>query len=78
MWNQVERRSPVFVFTNLNGLAGYFGKMFPLGVIRQEVRIATLDFRPRQHASAEKTQLEFVKLCETRLVRRMREMKLEV
>lgn len=78
MWNQPERRTPVFVFSNLNGLARYFARVMPMGVIQDEVRSATIAFRHRSHASADQTQLEFVKMCESRLVRKARELQLEL
>lgn len=78
MWKEPERRNPVYVFSNLNGLARYFARVMPMGVIHDEVRAATLSFRHRSHTNAEVTQLQFVKMCESRLVRKARELHLEV
>lgn len=78
MWNQTERRTTVYVFTNLKGLARYFGRVMPLETIQEEVKTATRDFRTREHASANQTQLEFLKLCETRLVHKARQLQLEI
>ena len=71
-----ERRTPVFVFSNLNGLTRYFGRVLPRETIQEEVIIATRDFRHRMNSSANQTQLEFVKLCETRLVRKARSLEI--
>jgi len=73
-----DRRTQVFVFSNLNGLSRYFGRVLPRDIIQEEVIIATRDFRPRAYANASQTQLEFVKLCEARLVRKAKLMKVEV
>jgi hypothetical protein len=78
MWNDSERRTQVFVFSNLTGLARYFCRVMPIDVIKDEVRTATLGFRHRSHSSADQTQLEFVKMCESRLVRKARELQLEI
>jgi hypothetical protein len=67
-----ERRTTVFVFSNLHGLARYFGRVLPRETIQEEVIIATRVFRHRANASATQTQLEFIKLCEARLVRKAR------
>ena len=74
MWTQAERRQQVFIFSDLKGLARYFGRVFPIAVIKEEVQVATRDFRHRQFSGIDQTQLEFLKLCETRLVRRAREL----
>lgn len=71
-----ERRTTVFVFSNLNGLARYFGRVLPRETIQEEVIIATRDFRHRNNSSAVQTQLEFVKLCEARLVRKARQLEI--
>ena len=73
-----ERRSTVFVFSNLNGLARYFGRVLPRETIQEEVIIATRDFRHRNTSSASQTQLEFVKLCEARLVRKARQLEIAI
>jgi hypothetical protein len=73
-----ERRSTVFVFSNLNGLARYFGRVLPRETIQEEVIIATRDFRHRNTSSAVQTQLEFVKLCEARLVRKARQLEISI
>jgi hypothetical protein len=73
-----ERRTTVFVFSNLNGLARYFGRVLPRETIQEEVIIATRDFRHRNNSSALQTQLEFVKLCEARLVRKARELEIAI
>jgi hypothetical protein len=73
-----DRRTQVFVFSNLHGLSRYFGRVLPRDIIQEEVIIATRDFRPRAHANANQTQLEFVKLCEARLVRKAKVLKVEV
>jgi hypothetical protein len=78
MWNHPERRTQVFVFSNLNGLARYFARVMPMGVIQEEVRAATMKFQHRDHSSADQTQLEFVKMCESRLVRKARELEIEI
>lgn len=78
MWNQAERRSTVYIFTNLKGLARYFGRVIPIDVIQEEVKHATRVFRTRDRASASQTHLEFLKLCETRLVTKAREMRVEI
>ena len=78
MWNQAERRNPVFIFSNLQGLARFFGRVLSLPVIRWEVQIATRDFRHRAHVGVDQTQLEFLKLCEARLVRKARELQIEL
>jgi hypothetical protein len=78
MWNQTERRSTVFIFSNLNGLARYFGRVMPTPVIQDEVQAATRDFRLRQFANPDQSQLEFIKLCETRLVKKAKELQLEI
>lgn len=78
MWTHPERRNQVFVFSNLHGLARFFGRVMPMDVIQDEVRTATLNFRHRLHAGADQTQLEFVKMCESRLVRKARELQLEI
>jgi hypothetical protein len=71
-----ERRKTVFVFSNLHGLARYFGRVLPRETIQEEVIMATRDFRHRAKSSATETQLEFVKLCETRLVRKARSLEI--
>jgi hypothetical protein len=71
-----ERRTTVFVFSNLHGLARYFGRVLPRETIQEEVIIATRDFRHRNNSSAMQTQLEFVKLCEARLVRKARQLEI--
>jgi hypothetical protein len=73
-----ERRSPVFVFANLQGLARYFGRVMPREAIQEEVIIATRDFRHRANSSVAQTQLEFVKLCESRLVRKARDLEISL
>ncbi|GEM_PF-2078408 len=73
-----ERRSTVFVFSNLHGLARYFGRVLPRETIQEEVIIATKDFRHRANSSATQTQLEFVKLCEARLVRKARALEISI
>ncbi|MEO7423874.1 MAG: hypothetical protein ABI036_01735 [Fibrobacteria bacterium] len=73
-----ERRTTVFVFSNLHGLARYFGRVLPRETIQEEVIIATRDFRHRSKSSASETQLEFVKLCEARLVRKARSMEIAI
>ena len=78
MLQQTERRSTVFVFSNLNGLTRYFGRVMPLTVIQDVVRKATMDFRLRRFASADQSQLEFIKLCESRLVDMAEELRLEI
>lgn len=70
--SQSDRRTTVFVFSNLTGLTRYFGRVLPRDTIQEEVIIATRDFRHRVSSSATETQLEFVKLCEARLVRKAR------
>ena len=71
-----ERRTTVFVFSNLHGLSRYFGRVLPRETIQEEVIIATRDFRHRATSSAQQTQLEFVKLCESRLVRKARDLEI--
>lgn len=78
MWNQDERRSTVYIFTNLKGLARYFGRVMPIELIQEEVKSATRVFHTREHSSASQTQLEFLKLCETRLVFKARELQVEI
>jgi hypothetical protein len=78
MWDQNERRTTVYIFSNLKGLAKYFGRVMPLEAIQEEVKSATRCFRHREHAGATQTQLEFLKLCETRLVRKARELQIEL
>jgi hypothetical protein len=73
-----DRRTQLFVFSNLHGLSRYFGRVLARDLIQEEVIIATRDFRHRAHTSANQTQLEFVKLCEARLVRKARLLKVEV
>ena len=73
-----ERRTTVFVFSNLHGLARYFGRVLPRETIQEEVIIATRDFRHRSKSSATETQLEFVKLCEARLVRKARSLEIAI
>jgi hypothetical protein len=73
-----ERRTQVFVFSNLHGLSRYFGRVLPRDIIQEEVIIATRDFRHRANANPSQTQLEFVKLCEARLVRKAKSLKVEV
>ncbi len=73
-----DRRTPVFVFSNLNGLTRYFGRVLNRDAIQEEVIIATRDFRHRAHANSSQTQLEFVKLCETRLVRKAQQLESSV
>jgi hypothetical protein len=73
-----ERRTTVFVFANLHGLARYFGRVLPRETIQEEVIIATRDFRHRATSSASETQLEFVKLCEARLVRKARQLEIPI
>jgi hypothetical protein len=78
MWNESERRTTLYIFTNLKGLARYFGRVMPIEVIQEEVKSATRVFRTREHSSASQTQLEFLKLCETRLVHKARELQVEI
>lgn len=78
MWKEAERRSTVYIFSNLKGLARYFGRVMPLEVIQEEVKSATRAFRTRETSSAAQTQLEFLKLCETRLVHKARELQVEI
>lgn len=78
MWEQTERRSTVYIFTNLKGLARYFGRVMSVEVIQEEVKHATRVFRTRATSSAAQTQLEFLKLCETRLVHKARELQVEI
>ncbi len=73
-----ERRSTVFVFSNLHGLSRYFGRVLPRETIQEEVIIATRVFRHRAKSSASETQLEFVKLCEARLVRKARSLEISL
>ncbi len=73
-----ERRTQIFVFSNLHGLSRYFGRVLAREIIQEEVIIATRDFRHRNHANADQTQLEFVKLVETRLVKKADLMRVEV
>ena len=73
-----ERRTTVFDFSNLHGLARYFGRVLPRETIQEEVIIATRDFRHRAKSSASQTQLEFVKLCEARLVRKARDLEISI
>ncbi len=73
-----ERRTQIFVFTNLYGLSRYFNRVLAREIIQEEVIIATRDFRHRQHANADQTQLEFVKMVEARLVRKARQLNVEV
>jgi hypothetical protein len=73
-----ERRTTVFVFSNLHGLARYFGRVLPRETIQEEVIIATRDFRHRARSTATETQLEFVKLCEARLVRKARALEISI
>ena len=73
-----ERRNTVFVFSNLTGLTRYFGRVMAREAIQEEVIIATRDFRHRANSSASQTQLEFVKLCEARLVRKARELEIAI
>ena len=73
-----ERRTTVFVFSNLHGLSRYFGRVLPRETIQEEVIIATRDFRHRTTSSAQQTQLEFVKLCEARLVRKARDLEISL
>ena len=77
-WNQTERRTTIYVFSNLKGLARYFSRVIPLEMIQDEVKTATRVFRPREHASANQTQLEFLKLCETRLVHKARQLEVDL
>ncbi|MDQ3000461.1 MAG: hypothetical protein M3Y08_04265 [Fibrobacterota bacterium] len=76
--DNTERRNMVFVFANLHGLARYFGRMLPLEAIQEEVIIATREFRHRATSSASETQLEFVKLCEVRLVRKAQQLEISI
>lgn len=78
MWNKNERRTTVYIFTNLKGLARYFGRVMPIEVIQEEVKTATRVFRPRETSDASQTQLEFLKLCETRLVHKAKELQVEL
>lgn len=73
-----DRRNTVFVFSNLNGLSRYFGRMLNKYIIKDEVIIATRVFRHRANTSVDRTQLEFVKLCEARLVRKARELEIPI
>ncbi|MDB5046993.1 MAG: hypothetical protein JWO30_64 [Fibrobacteres bacterium] len=73
-----DRRTTVFVFSNLHGLARYFGRVLPRETIQEEVIIATRVFRHRASSSASETQLEFVKLCEARLVRKARSLEISL
>jgi hypothetical protein len=73
-----DRRTQLFVFSNLHGLARYFGRVLPRETIQEEVIIATRDFRHRSASSANQTQLEFVKLCEARLVRKARSLEISI
>jgi hypothetical protein len=73
-----ERRTTVFVFSNLNGLSRYFGRVLNRELIQEEVIIATREFRHRANSSASQTQLEFVKLCESRLVRKAHELQIAI
>jgi hypothetical protein len=73
---QSERRNTVFVFSNLAGLTRYFGRVLSRDAIQEEVIVATREFRHRATSNANQTQLEFVKLCETRLVRKARELEI--
>ncbi len=74
--NEQDRRTTVFVFSNLTGLSRYFGRVLGRETIQEEVIIATRDFRHRANTSATQTQLEFVKLCEARLVRKARQLEI--
>lgn len=76
--SQNDRRTTVFVFSNLTGLTRYFGRVLPRDTIQEEVIIATRDFRHRATSSATETQLEFVKLCEARLVRKARALEIAI
>ncbi len=78
MQQETERRTQVFVFSNLNGLTRFFGRVLPKDVIQEEVIVATRDFRHRNNSSANQTQLEFVKLCEARLVRKAKQLEVEI
>lgn len=71
-----DRRTTVFIFSNLHGLARYFGRVLKKEIIQEEVIIATRVFRHRANTPIDTTQLEFVKLCEARLVRKARELDL--
>lgn len=71
-----ERRTMVFVFSSLSALTRYFGRVLAREIIQEEVIVATRDFRHRAHSDAGQTQLEFVKLCEARLVRKARELEI--
>ncbi|HKP95486.1 MAG TPA: hypothetical protein VJ385_07000 [Fibrobacteria bacterium] len=73
-----DRRTQVFIFSNLHGLARYFGRVLPRETIQEEVIIATRDFRHRVASSAAQTQLEFVKLCEARLIRKARSLEISL
>jgi hypothetical protein len=78
MWNNHYIIKNLLVFSNLNGLARYFARVMPMGIIQDEVRTATMSFRHRSHSGIDQTQLEFVKMCESRLVRKARELQLEI
>jgi len=78
MGQDQDRRTPVFIFSNLHGLTRYFGRVLKKDIIREEVIIATRLFRHRANTPLDTTQLEFVKLCEARLVRKARELDLAV
>ena len=54
----------------------YFGRVLSRDAIQEEVIVATREFRHRATSNANQTQLEFVKLCETRLVRKARELEI--
>lgn len=73
-----DRRTTVFIFSNLQGLARYFGRVLKKETIQEEVIIATRLFRHRANTPVDTTRLEFVKLCEARLVRKAREMDLAI
>ena len=76
--SQSDRRTTVFVFSNLTGLTRYFGRVLPRDTIQEEVIIATRDFRHRVSSCATETQHEFVKLCEARLVRKARALEIAI
>ncbi len=70
----LQRRSNLYAFSSLNSVKKYFQQFFSAEAIENEVETAREGFITRRGSSEKETQLQFVKKCEFRLLRKVREL----
>ncbi|MFC1584019.1 hypothetical protein ACFL5V_00580 [Fibrobacterota bacterium] len=69
---EFRKRNNLYAFSSLKGLKNYFRQFMSAAEIESEVTKAHEGFVTRQEASPKETQLQFIKKCEVRLLKKLR------